>query len=77
MSYEKACGTNESKLDQELRAVAKAERDPDTAMAEGKKVASDTSQPVEPLNPNAHGDGENYLGQKTIFTRTEVGAAKP
>jgi len=73
MSYESAC--NEPKVEQELAAVAKAERDPDTAMAEGKKVASDTTQPTDPLNPNTHDSGENYLGKKTIFTRPK--AAEP
>jgi hypothetical protein len=72
MSYERACATNESKREQELAAVAKAERDPDTAMAEGKKVATDTSQPADPLNPDTHESGENYLGQTTIFTRPKA-----
>jgi hypothetical protein len=72
MSYETACGTNESKRDEELAAVAEAERDPDTAMAEGKKTATDTSQPTDPLNPDGRRSGENYLGQTTIFTRPKA-----
>ena len=57
------------------RRVATAERDPDTAMGEGKKNASDTSQPTQPLDPKTHGTGQNYLGKETIFTRP--GAADP
>jgi len=61
--------TDTVKREEESKAVETAERDPDTAMGEGKKVASDTSQPTEPLDPKTHETGQNYLGKETIFTR--------
>jgi len=60
----------------ELKAVAKAESDPDTAMGEGKKVPTDASEPTQPLDPKTHDTGQNYLGKETIFTR-EAELQKP
>ena len=49
-----------ARYERELRAVAVAERDPATAMAEGKTTATDTPRkPVDPLNPETDKAGEN------------------
>ena len=62
--------STDEKIEQELKAVADAERHPETAMAEGKRDGA-SSEPSDPLNPKSHETGQNYLGHETIFTGTD------
>ena len=63
-----ADSSTDTKIEQEIEAVANAERDPKTAMAQGVQENPVSSEPRDPVDPSLRETGQDYHGKDTVFT---------